>query len=164
MGTFFGEGNADLDDDMMQQVGIANLMSQQAPAPHVTQHQFRAWAEESDYSEKYCDDVYEYRRVTVRRELLQLFPPGRTMSEEEWRMFGITMSRGWEHYDHHQPEANVLLFRRVLGTDPKTGAVPPAMQQKVEERKRYIAELEFFRHQQILEQQRRMEQPVPDMF
>eukprot|EP00971_Amphidinium_carterae_P108427 2147051-Amphidinium_carterae.2 len=32
---------------------------------------------------------------------------------------------------------------------------------EVEERERYIAELEFFRQQQLMEQQRRMEQRVP---
>merc|ERR1719389_1494276 len=97
-----------------------------------TAAQVHEWAEETDYSEKYCDDVYEFRRVTVPRAMLQLFP-ARCMHETEWRAHGITMSRGWQHYDHHTPEANVLLFRRVLGTDPKTGEVPTDMVAKVEE-------------------------------
>mmetsp|Transcript_36521 Transcript_36521/g.66939 ORF Transcript_36521/g.66939 Transcript_36521/m.66939 type:complete len:174 (-) Transcript_36521:95-616(-) len=170
--VFIADGNVDVDEDMMQVDGgrIATLLSAIQPMgpvqllPSLNTTQLKALAEEADYSEKYCDDVYEYRRVTVPRQMLQLFPQGRTMTEAEWRYFGITMSRGWEHYDHHAPEANVLLFRRVLGTDPKTGAVPAGMQQKVEERERYIAELEFYRQQQLMEQQRRMEQQVPDMF
>merc|ERR1719159_1891238 len=109
--------------------------------PALTREQVAAWTEETDYSEKYCDDVYEYRRVTVPRSMLQanVIPQGRTMTEDEWRRQGITMSRGWEHYDHHAPEANVLLFRRVIGTDPKTGQVPAAIMHKVNEREQYIA-------------------------
>merc|ERR1719174_2017162 len=107
--------------------------------------QMQQWVEETDYSDKYCDDVYEYRRVTVPRGMLQVFPQGRVMLEPEWRSVGITMSRGWEHYDHHTPEANVLLFRRVRGTDPKTGQTPPDMLEKVRQREQYIDELEQMR-------------------
>merc|ERR1712045_203316 len=107
---------------MTEAFGAAQL----AMNPHPSEVQ--AWTEETDYSEKYCDDVYEYRRGTVPRGMLQLFPRDRCMAEHEWRQHGITMSRGWEHYDHHAPEANVLLYRRVLGTDPKNGQIPPDMQ------------------------------------
>merc|ERR1719446_334957 len=113
--------------------------------------QVQQWTEETDYSEKYCDDVYEYRRVTVPRMMVQAIPQGRTMNEAEWRHYGITMSRGWQHYDFHTPEANVLLFRRVLGTDPRTGEIPKDMIAKVEERNRYIAELEQGRQRMLLE-------------
>merc|ERR1719408_868084 len=109
-----------------------------APGPEMVQ----AWKDETDYSEKYCDDVYEYRRVTVPRTMLPAVPNGRCMAEDEWRSRGITMSRGWEHYDHHSPEANVLLFRRVIGTDPKTGQIPASIMQKVLEREQYIVQLE----------------------
>merc|ERR1719399_1511794 len=112
-----------------------------------------AWKEETDYSEKYCDDVFEYRRVTVPRTMLSVFPQGRCMEENEWRACGITMSRGWQHYDHHTPEANVLLFRRVRGTDPKTGQVPPEMRDKVRDREAYIAELESLRQRIRAEQE-----------
>merc|ERR1719226_116175 len=111
-----------------------------APDPPAAQR--AQWTEETDYSEKYCDDVYEYRRVTVPRDMVQVMPVGRCMTEAEWRANGITMSRGWEHYDHHTPEANVLLFRRVLGTDPKTGQIPAEMKVKVEDRLAYISLLE----------------------
>mmetsp|Transcript_7077 Transcript_7077/g.11407 ORF Transcript_7077/g.11407 Transcript_7077/m.11407 type:complete len:173 (-) Transcript_7077:156-674(-) len=121
-----------------------------------------AWKEETDYSEKYCDDVYEYRRVTVPRAMLQVLPPGRTMTEAEWRNHGITMSRGWEHYDHHSPEANVLLFRRVIGTDPKTGQIPPNIMHKVQARDQYIAEVEQIRQKMVMEHARRRSGPSPD--
>merc|ERR1719454_2667604 len=111
------------------------------------------WTEDMDYSEKYCDDVFEYRRVTVPRTMLSVFPQGRCMEENEWRACGITMSRGWQHYDHHTPEANVLLFRRVRGTDPKTGQVPKDMLEKVQARETYIKELEQFRDKMKADQE-----------
>ena len=129
-----------------------------------TPAQVQAWTEETDYSEKYSDEVYEYRRVTAPRGMLQVFPQGRCMAESEWRSHGITMSRGWQHYDHHSPEANVLMFRRVLGTDPKTGQVPPDMAKKVRERKAYILEVEHMRQQAILERARRQDHPAMDQF
>lgn len=113
------------------------------------------WSEDIDYSDKYCDDIYEYRRVTVPRGLVSSFPQGRTMEEWEWRQHGIVMSRGWEHYDHHLPEANVLLFRRVLGTDPRTGVIPSNMASKVQQRNRYVQELEQARQRMIQEQAQR---------
>ncbi|CAJ1345590.1 unnamed protein product [Effrenium voratum] len=125
--------------------------------------QVAQWAEEMDYSEKYCDDIYEYRRVTVPRSMVPQLPSGRIMEEQEWRQHGITMSRGWEHYDHHLPEANVLLFRRVLGTDPKTGMIPPNMALKVQQRNLYVQELEQARQRMVQEQARR-EMSVGGMF
>eukprot|EP00959_Pyramimonas_sp_CCMP1952_P368333 7715587-Pyramimonas_sp.AAC.1 len=71
------------------------------------------------------------------------------MNEAEWRAHGITMSRGWEHYDFHSPEQNVLLFRRVLGTDPKTGLAPADMIEKVRTREAFTAELEQLRQRMV---------------
>ena len=34
--------------------------------------------------------------------------------EEEWRALGITQSLGWEHYEVHEPEPHILLFKSVL--------------------------------------------------
>lgn len=33
--------------------------------------------------------------------------------EEEWRALGITQSLGWEHYEVHEPEPHILLFKYV---------------------------------------------------
>lgn len=112
--------------------------------------------EEIDYSDKYCDDIYEYRRVTVPREMVPTLPTGRTMEEWEWRQNGIVMSRGWEHYDQHLPEAHVLLFRRVIGTDPRTGEIPLNMAVKVQQRKQYVQELEQSRQRMMQERQESM--------
>mmetsp|Transcript_103954 Transcript_103954/g.291175 ORF Transcript_103954/g.291175 Transcript_103954/m.291175 type:complete len:156 (-) Transcript_103954:218-685(-) len=126
--------------------------------------QVQQWTEETDYSEKYCDDVYEYRRVTVPRAMVALFPQGRCMTDSEWRSYGITMSRGWEHYDHHNPEANILLFRRVLGTDPRSGRIPKEMMERVAQREAYITQLEQERQRMIQERNRRQEEQMAEMF
>jgi len=33
--------------------------------------------------------------------------------ENEWRALGITQSLGWEHYEVHEPEPHILLFKYV---------------------------------------------------
>eukprot|EP00930_Biecheleria_cincta_P007024 TRINITY_DN10815_c1_g1_i1.p2 TRINITY_DN10815_c1_g1~~TRINITY_DN10815_c1_g1_i1.p2 ORF type:complete len:161 (+),score=39.14 TRINITY_DN10815_c1_g1_i1:90-572(+) len=149
-------------DEEIQQAMLAMSGQPEPPVPNPLQ--VAQWAEETDYSEKYVDDIYEYRRVTVPRSMLPLLPQGRTMEDSEWRKHGITMSRGWEHYDFHHPEANVLLFRRVLGTDPRTGNPPAEMLAKVHQRMCYIAELEQARQQMIREQERNREQQMADLF
>jgi len=109
-----------------------------------------AWKQETFYSDKYDDDVFEFRRVTVPRAMTMHFPrTGRTMTDPEWRRLGIVMSRGWEHYDIHSPEMNVLLFRRPRGTDGRTGEVPEShkvvvMSRKLEIRRKEVQRTQFF--------------------
>jgi len=38
--------------------------------------------------------------------------------EEEWRGLGITQSLGWEHYEVHEPEPHILLFKRPINYQP----------------------------------------------
>jgi cyclin-dependent kinase regulatory subunit CKS1 len=38
-------------------------------------------------------------------------------------------SRGWVHYEIHKPEPHIILFRRELGTDPRTGKVNPLLRE-----------------------------------
>jgi cyclin-dependent kinase regulatory subunit CKS1 len=81
---------------------------------------------EVEYSEKYQDEYYEYRHVTLPRDLFRrLDKRGLLLEEGQWRALGIQQSRGWVHYAFHRPEPHILLFRRALGTDPQTG-LPPA--------------------------------------
>eukprot|EP00929_Paragymnodinium_shiwhaense_P000692 TRINITY_DN100926_c0_g1_i1.p1 TRINITY_DN100926_c0_g1~~TRINITY_DN100926_c0_g1_i1.p1 ORF type:complete len:152 (-),score=36.66 TRINITY_DN100926_c0_g1_i1:430-885(-) len=112
--------------------------------------QVNRWSDEIDYMDKQCDDLYEYRQVVVPREMVHHFPAGRCMADQEWRAKGIVMSRGWQHYAKHEPEANVLLFRRVIGTDPQTGAVPDDRLQQVHERTAYYEQLEVLRQEMLL--------------
>mmetsp|Transcript_6538 Transcript_6538/g.15331 ORF Transcript_6538/g.15331 Transcript_6538/m.15331 type:complete len:97 (+) Transcript_6538:33-323(+) len=76
------------------------------------------------YSEKYKDEIYEYRHVILPSDVARACPKNQLLSEEEWRELGVQQSRGWEHYAVHKPEPHILLFRRPLGTDPVTGKVP----------------------------------------
>jgi cyclin-dependent kinase regulatory subunit CKS1 len=76
------------------------------------------------YSEKYQDEIYEYRHVILPHDVARNTPKGRLLSESEWRTLGVQQSRGWEHYAIHKPEPHILLFRRPIGTDPQTGKVP----------------------------------------
>jgi cyclin-dependent kinase regulatory subunit CKS1 len=64
------------------------------------------------YSEKYTDDIYEYRHVHLPKEIAAKVPKDRLMTEEEWRGLGIQQSLGWENYMIHSPERHVILFRR----------------------------------------------------
>ncbi|KAI3388343.1 hypothetical protein SNEBB_007339 [Seison nebaliae] len=73
------------------------------------------------YSDKYYDDVYEYRHVILPKDKVPDIPKGRLTTEEEWRALGVQQSKGWIHYMRHQPEPHILLFRRLkeLSYDPE---------------------------------------------
>eukprot|EP00457_Paulinella_chromatophora_P011322 gb/GEZN01011455.1/.p1 GENE.gb/GEZN01011455.1/~~gb/GEZN01011455.1/.p1 ORF type:complete len:105 (-),score=3.18 gb/GEZN01011455.1/:695-1009(-) len=80
---------------------------------------------EIEYSDKYADSAFEYRHVILPREIAKRLPkPMRLLTESEWRSLGVRQSRGWEHYEMHRPEPHILLFRRAVGTDPRTGKAP----------------------------------------
>mmetsp|Transcript_13457 Transcript_13457/g.22158 ORF Transcript_13457/g.22158 Transcript_13457/m.22158 type:complete len:102 (+) Transcript_13457:87-392(+) len=88
------------------------------------------YPDEIEYSDKYSDDRYEYRHVILPRqtakEMFKATGGKRLLEEGEWRGLGVTQSRGWGHYEIHRPEPHILLFRRLLGTDPTTGKVANA--------------------------------------
>ena len=92
-----------------------------------------------EYSEKYADDVNEYRYVeeenaqkeflsspptshrrramTPRRrhvilpkELAKTLPKSRLLTESEWRSIGVQQSRGWQHYAIHRYVRIVVRF------------------------------------------------------
>ncbi|CAG5056975.1 unnamed protein product [Parnassius apollo] len=80
------------------------------------------------YSERYSDEVYEYRHVILPPDIARLVPKSHLMNETEWRNLGVQQSPGWRHFMVHNPEPHVLLFRRprtdipatVNGLDSKT--------------------------------------------
>merc|ERR1712087_133772 len=78
-----------------------------------------------EHGEKYSDDHFEYRHVSLPRSFKSQMPQGRLMTEQEWRGLGVAQSRGWNHFMIHRPEPHVLLFRRPKGTDSRTGKAPP---------------------------------------
>ncbi|XP_063636065.1 cyclin-dependent kinases regulatory subunit [Cydia splendana] len=72
------------------------------------------------YSERYNDDVYEYRHVILPPDIARLVPKSHLMTETEWRNLGVQQSPGWLHFMVHNPEPHVLLFRR-----PRMDIQPP---------------------------------------
>ncbi|XP_071450598.1 cyclin-dependent kinases regulatory subunit-like [Hetaerina americana] len=64
------------------------------------------------YSDKYQDDLYEYRHVILPADIARHVPKSHLMTETEWRNLGVQQSPGWVHYMMHTPEPHVLLFRR----------------------------------------------------
>ncbi|MCJ1478773.1 Cyclin-dependent kinases regulatory subunit (Cell division control protein cks1) [Lambiella insularis] len=84
------------------------------------------------YSARYSDNEYEYRHVQLPKAMLKAIPKEyfdpakgtlKLLWEEEWRGLGITQSLGWEHYEVHEPEPHILLFKRAINYQP------PVMQQ-----------------------------------
>ncbi|KAI5651809.1 cyclin-dependent kinase regulatory subunit domain-containing protein [Phthorimaea operculella] len=73
------------------------------------------------YSERYHDDVYEYRHVILPPDIARLVPKSHLMTETEWRNLGLQQSPSWLHFMVHNPEPHVLLFRRPL----KEETAPP---------------------------------------
>jgi len=70
------------------------------------------------YSDKYYDDIYEYRHVVLPKEIAALVPKSHLMSDTEWRGIGVQQSEGWVHYMVHEPEPHILLFRRPTTAKP----------------------------------------------
>jgi cyclin-dependent kinase regulatory subunit CKS1 len=90
---------------------------------------------------RYSDKEYEYRHVQLPKAMLKTIPKEyfdgtrgtlKLLWEEEWRALGITQvfrnstrvddiykylfaigsqSLGWEHYEVHEPEPHILLFK-----------------------------------------------------
>lgn len=71
---------------------------------------------------------HKNRHVILPKELAKQIEKkmlrGELLTENEWRSLGIQQSRGWVHYAIHRPEPHILLFRRLIGTDPSTGKAP----------------------------------------
>lgn len=89
---------------------------------------------------RYSDDQFEYRHVQLPKNMLKKIPADyfdsskgtlKLLWEDEWRALGITQvcgacwkyfdvgflthtvrqSLGWEHYEVHEPEPHILLFK-----------------------------------------------------
>lgn len=79
------------------------------------------------YSARYSDSEHEYRHVQLPKNMLKKIPVDyfdtskgtlKLLWEEEWRGLGITQSLGWEHYEVHEPEPHILLFKRPINYQP----------------------------------------------
>eukprot|EP01006_Ploeotia_vitrea_P066015 TRINITY_DN94192_c0_g1_i1.p1 TRINITY_DN94192_c0_g1~~TRINITY_DN94192_c0_g1_i1.p1 ORF type:complete len:106 (+),score=11.84 TRINITY_DN94192_c0_g1_i1:26-343(+) len=87
-------------------------------AKEKVQQLIKQYASKIQYSEKYYDDVNEYRHVILPKELSKILPKNYLMTEKQWRMIGVQQSQGWEHYMWHRPDPHVLLYRRAKGYQP----------------------------------------------
>ncbi|MCJ1452574.1 Cyclin-dependent kinases regulatory subunit (Cell division control protein cks1) [Mycoblastus sanguinarius] len=85
--------------------------------------QLEEFVEAIHYSSRYSDDEFEYRHVQLPKDMLKKIPKDyfdpskgtlKLLWEEEWRGLGITQSLGWEHYEVHEPEPHILLFKRPI--------------------------------------------------
>ena len=115
---------------VVENLGIGSSQPQRSPS-HVVYLAHAALCTAIDmaangiqYSERYYDDVYEYRHVVLPPEITKKVPKGRLMSETEWRSLGVQQSRGWVHYAIHRPEPHILLYRRPKGYGQPAGTVP----------------------------------------
>ena len=90
------------------------------------------FTENIEYSEKYQDEVFEYKHVILTQEAYEKITRNKLLTENEWRALGIIQTRGWVHYSSFKPEPHILLFRRVIGTDPQTGEISNESQKKLE--------------------------------
>ncbi|KAH6692667.1 cyclin-dependent kinases regulatory subunit [Plectosphaerella plurivora] len=106
-------------------------MTRRNAAPRSLSDDERAMVEEYidsiHYSARYSDSEYEYRHVQLPKAMLKAIPKAyhdsahgtlKLLWEEEWRALGITQSLGWEHYEVHEPEPHILLFKRPLNYQP----------------------------------------------
>merc|ERR1712241_284380 len=78
------------------------------------------------YSDKYYDEHYEYRHVMLPKDIAKMVPKTHLMSESEWRAIGVQQSQGWIHYERHEPEPHILLFRRPTTNNNASGAAATA--------------------------------------
>ncbi len=91
------------------------------------------YPKEIEYSDKYFDDYYEYRHVILPKEIFKKLPAKKLLNESEWRSLGLTQTQGWVHYTIHKPEPHILLFRRLIGTNPQTGLANKETVAKIKE-------------------------------
>lgn len=91
-----------------------------------------SYPSEIEYSDKYQDGVYEYKNVTLTKELFKKKPKG-LLSEEQWRQLGVVQTRGWVHFAIHKPEPHVLMFKRPLGMDLETLIIPSEVKKTMAE-------------------------------
>jgi len=99
------------------------------------------YPDEIEYSDKFTDNIYEYRHVTLPERYLKKFNTQKLLTEGEWRDLGVQQSKGWEHFLIFKKEPHILNFRRPLGTDPNTGRIPDDIKEKVKEWEIYKKEV-----------------------
>jgi hypothetical protein len=105
-----GQSHTTTRDDAMPNAAMA------IEAPSILEH----WLLTISYCCSYSDKEYEYRHVQLPKAMLKAIPKEyfdgsrgtlKLLWEDEWRALGITQSLGWQHYEVHEPEPHILLFK-----------------------------------------------------
>ncbi|KAL2271041.1 hypothetical protein VTJ83DRAFT_412 [Remersonia thermophila] len=121
---------ADLDKiEIAERMGIDVSRRNRVPRPLSEDERARLdeFIDSIHYSTRYSDSEFEYRHVQLPKAMLKAIPSEyhdkskgtlKLLWEEEWRGMGITQSLGWEHYEVHEPEPHILLFKRPLNYQP----------------------------------------------
>ena len=52
------------------------------------------------YSDRYCDEKYEYRHVVLPPEIATIIPNTHLLTETEWRNIGVQQSPGFFFLSH----------------------------------------------------------------
>ncbi|KAJ7572035.1 CKS-domain-containing protein [Mycena floridula] len=138
------ENPADAAKKKVKKSSAGDMEQQDALKEEQRKQQWKDITDRILYSDRYTDDFFEYRHVTLPREIVHAIPKSywnreydtkvlRLLSEDEWRGIGVMQSPGWSHYEVHGasralfqldhcsswfrtvPEPLILLFRRPKG-------------------------------------------------
>lgn len=90
--------------------------------------------DEITYSEKYSDEVYEFRYVSLPKEIYyKIRDKEENLTEDECIDLGIQQSEGWVNYGRFAGEPYILLFRRPLGVNHSEKEIPNHIKKKIEQ-------------------------------
>lgn len=67
---------------------------------------------EIEHSEKYYDDEFEYKHVTLTEEAAKMVRRGHLVQPKDYCKLGLMQTPGWIHYFSIPHEKHVLYFRR----------------------------------------------------
>lgn len=116
-------------DEKMTEVDASRKNKKPRPLQDGERARLDEFIDSIGYSARYSDNEYEYRHVQLPKAMLKAIPRDyfdpakgtlKLLWEDEWRGLGITQSLGWEHYEVHEPEPHILLFKRPINYQPPT--------------------------------------------
>ena len=64
------------------------------------------------YSDSYNDGEYYYQNLEIPDSLERKLPAKEKLSRQEWRKYGISFDKDWEHYGTYRKKH--ILFRRPI--------------------------------------------------
>jgi cyclin-dependent kinase regulatory subunit CKS1 len=66
------------------------------------------------YSDKYEDDKFQYRNITLPNEMKKLLSGNTLLTEKGWRELRILGGPGWEHYYIYKAKPEIILMKRPI--------------------------------------------------